>query len=499
MNNLLDSLSPLERKVLPYLHLSVEQIEGKTGLDKTSVLRALRFLENKKIVQLVTQRSNTITLGVNGVYYKKNHLPERRLLLVIEKERTVPFKQAQEESGISDNEFKAALGVLKKKGLIEIVKGKLTLASSKEEVSRKLPDEVLLEKLPIEESKLSKEEQQIVKTLRERKDIIELTEKTEISIEITELGKSLQKEKLDVDLIEEVTPDLIKNWSKNKKFRRYDVLAPVPKIYGGKEHFVNEAREYARKIWLEMGFKEMDGPLVDTSFWVFDALFTAQDHPVREMQDSFFIKGKEGRLPAKELVDRVKQVHEHGVDGSEGWNYKWSEEEAKKVVLRTHTTSSTARLLASLKEKDLPAKYFSVGKAFRNETIDWSHGIEFHQTEGIVIGKDITLRHLLGYLIVFYKKMGFEKIRWRPSFFPYTEPSLEIDVYHEEKKLWLELGGAGMLRPEVTIPLFGKAVPAIAWGQGLDRMIMDYYKIKDLRELYSNSLPVLRKKKVWLR
>jgi phenylalanyl-tRNA synthetase alpha chain len=152
-----------------------------------------------------------------------------------------------------------------------------------------------------------------------------------------------------------------------------------------------------------------------------------------------------------------------------------------------------------LKKKDLPAKFFSIGKVFRNETVDWKHGFEFYQTEGIVVDPDANLRHLLGYLKEFYEKMGFEKVKFVPSFFPYTEPSVEVQVFHPERKEWIELGGAGIFRPELTIPLFGEPIPVLAWGQGFDRIIMDYYKIKDLREMYSNDLKILREKPAWIK
>ncbi len=243
----------------------------------------------------------------------------------------------------------------------------------------------------------------------------------------------------------------------------------------------------------------MQGPLVDSSFWIFDALFTPQDHPAREMQDTFFIKGVNGKLPDKKIVSAVKKAHEQGVQGSKGWNYSWKEDDARKPVLRTHTTGLSARTLASLKEKDLPVKFFTIGKVFRNETLDWSHGFEFYQAEGIVVDPNANFRHLLGYLKEFYKKMGFEKIKFVPSFFAYTEPSVEIQVWHPEKQIWLELGGAGIFRPEVVVPLLGKYVPVLAWGQGFDRIITDFYKIKDLREMYSNDIKSLREKKFWLK
>jgi len=140
-----------------------------------------------------------------------------------------------------------------------------------------------------------------------------------------------------------------------------------------------------------------------------------------------------------------------------------------------------------------------LGKCFRNETVDWSHGFEFNQTEGIVIDKNANFCHLFGYLKQFFKKMGFEKIRMRPAYFPYTEPSVEIDVWNPEKQKWLELGGAGIFRPEVVIPLLGKNIPVLAWGPGFDRILMDYYEIKDLRELYKNDITKLRKMRFWVK
>ena len=195
----------------------------------------------------------------------------------------------------------------------------------------------------------------------------------------------------------------------------------------------------------------------------------------------------------------MRTSHEKGVDGSKGWNYKWSEEDSKKLCLRTHTTSISAKTLSEIDKKNLPKKFFAIGKCFRNETVDWSHGFEFNQTEGIVVDRNANFRHLLGYLKQFFSKMGFENIRFRPAYFPYTEPSVEIDAWHPERKVWLELGGAGIFRPEVTIALFGEKIPILAWGPGFDRILMDYYKIKDLRELYKNDLNQLRKMGAWMK
>lgn len=501
MEKVIESLSPNERKIIPHLKEKISEICKKTNLDKVSVMRALEYLQNKNIVKLNVTRTKIIDLAVNGILYKKKGLPERRLMNVLNEKRILTFEEAQKLSEISNEEFKAALGALKRKALVEINNGKIIFNSNKEEIAKKSLEEMFLEKLPLEQDSLLPEQKLAYSNLQNRKQIVEIVERKDTEIEILDAGKKIMK--LDirpVELIEQITPELLKsekNW-KGKKFRRYDVSSPLPKIYGGKRHFVNQSMDYARKVWSEMGFVEMSGNMLISSFWNFDALFTAQDHPVREMQDTFFVN-KNSNLPDKKLVEAVKKSHENGVLGSKGWGYKWDEEIAKKMVLRTHTTSISSQTLAKLGEKDLPAKFFAIGKCFRNETVDWSHGFEFNQSEGIVVDPNANFRHLLGYLKQFYKKMGVEKIRFRPSYFPYTEPSVEIDTWNEEKKCWLEIGGAGMIRPEVIVPLMGKNIPVLAWGPGFDRTLMEYYEIKDLREMYKNNLDSLRKMKYWIK
>lgn len=501
---IIESLSPQERKILPFLkEKTLKELAEKAESDEVAALRALEYLENKKVVELNTEVHKQITLGVNGVLYQRLGLPERRLLHTLsEVKRPLSFEEAQKESKLSDNEFKIALGVVKKKAMIELKGGKIMLQASQEEISKKMLEERFLENLPKAFDALTPEEKYALEALKNRKEIIDVGEQKTITFAITPLGEKIMqvvKKGISETFIEQVTQQMIQSeeW-KGKKFRRYDVTSPVPRLSGGRRHFVNQALEYIRKIWTDLGFEEMTGNMTISSFWNFDVLFQPQDHPAREMQDTFFLEKKDELPSNKKLVEEVKKAHEQGTKGSKGWQYAWAPEEARRVVLRTHTTCLSAQTLANLNvKKDLPKKYFAVGKCFRNETIDWSHGFEFYQTEGIVIDKNVTFQHLLGYLKIFYQKMGFEKIRFRPSYFPYTEPSVEIEVWHPEKKKWVELGGAGMFRPEVTIPLLGEDIPILAWGQGVDRIIVDFFGIKDLRELYKNDINQLRKIKVW--
>lgn len=497
---ILESLSPIERKVLPHISEKIEltDLSKKSETDNVTTLRALEFLKNKGLVNVESSEKKIVSLGINGIFYQKKGLPERRLLEALNEKKSVPLGEIGNVAGLNENEAKVCIGVLKKKALADIKDGRVVLTANEKDVQKESLEEQLIKKLPLPFDSLEAEQKFALENLKSRKEIIEMKIEKATFARLTDLGKKISKSEIKIDLLENLTPKIIASESwKGKKFRRYDITSPVPRIYGGKKHFVNQSIDYGKKIWLELGFKEMNGSKVDSSFWIFDSLFTPQDHQAREMQDTFFLKNIKSKLPEKKLIERVKEAHEKGLDGSKGWQYEWKEEVSKRTVLRTHTTGISARTLASLKKEDLPAKYFILGKVFRNETVDWKHGFEFYQTEGIVVDENANFRNLLGYLKEFYKKMGFEKIKFVPSFFAYTEPSVEIQVWHPERKEWMELGGAGIFRPEVTEALFGKPIPVLAWGQGFDRIIMDAYKIKDLRELYSNNIKVLREKPFW--
>jgi phenylalanyl-tRNA synthetase alpha chain len=207
-----------------------------------------------------------------------------------------------------------------------------------------------------------------------------------------------------------------------------------------------------------------------------------------------------GHLPDSKIVEQVKMTHENGwTTGSKGWQYKWDPELSARNVLRTHTTSLSVNQIAKLKKEDLPAKFFSVGRVFRNETIDWNHLAEFYQTDGIVIGEDVTFRDMKGYLKAYLEGLGLKKFRFRPAYFPYTEMSMEAEVWIEERGSWMELFGAGMFRPEVVKPLLGHDVPVLAWGPGLDRLVMQSYNVRAIRELYSSDIGLIRRAKMWTR
>ena len=219
------------------------------------MLRALEYLQNKNIIKLSYEKKKIITIGINGALYKKKGLPERRLLNVLNEKRILELKEAQEQSKLSDDEFKASIGALKKKALIELNKGKIIFNANKEEIAKKTLEEIFIESLPIEYDSISPEQLHALKSLQNRKDILEIKEKQKIGIEVTELGKKISSSKIkQQNLIEQVTQETLKKESlwKGKKFRRYDVTSAVPEISGGKRHFVNQAIDHARKTWTDM-------------------------------------------------------------------------------------------------------------------------------------------------------------------------------------------------------------------------------------------------------
>ncbi|MBS3124046.1 phenylalanine--tRNA ligase subunit alpha [Candidatus Woesearchaeota archaeon] len=509
ISNLISKLHPLERKVLPILKIEtkLEQICQKAKMDETEVLRALQWLENKQALTINSQKKKIVLLDKNGQMYKKDGLPEKIFLSQLD-EQFKGLNVLTKKSKLSREEINACLGVLKRKLAIDTQKGeflqiKITERGRKIMQEPSMEENFLARDFPLDLEQLSDTEKFVLEEFKKRKEMVKVEEQKNTTIILTELGRELASADLSGEVVNRLTVKMLKDGSwKDKNFRSYDVEINVPKIFPGKKHFVTQSVEYAKQVWIDMGFKEMTGNMATASFWCFDALFMPQNHPAREMQDTFFLGGKaeKGRLPSAEMIKKIKGTHENGGStGSKGWQYQWSEEESKKNILRTHTTVLSARTLASLKQEDLPAKFFALGKNFRNEALDWKHLFEFNQTEGIVVDENVTFRHLLGYLKQFFRKMGFPQARFRPAYFPYTEPSVEIDVFHPERKEWVEIGGAGVFRPEVVQPLLGKDIPVLAWGPGFDRIILDYYKISDIRDLYKNDLKQLREMKAWMK
>ena len=491
-------LHPIEKSLLERLagsdQMSVEKLTETSGLTIDQVRRGIEWLKFKKLVYSADKSFNVISLGLHGFKAAKQGLPERRLVNAIKKGNN-RVASVLKSGLLKSDEINAAIAVAKRNHWIEFIQSQksdkmFTLTAAADHLST---EEKLLQKLlklnnnSIEVSKLTSEEKHAFDLLKRRPNYIIENEQKYSEIILLESGKRLAQETLlDKDKPErKLTPDMIVSgkW-KGVRFSSLDVIAPVPYLYPGRQHALTDIIEEVKEIFISMGFTEIDGPLIQASFWNFDVLFIPQDHPAREMQDTFYVdRAKQKQFAKSDQIQKVSSMQQ------DGWKYKWNIEDARRVVLRTHTTSVTIRYLANNRPES--ARVFSIGRVFRNEKVSYKHLIEFNQVEGIVTAKHLTLRDLMGLQEKFYSKLGIKKIKFWPTFFPYTEPSLQSMIYNDALDKWVEMGGMGIFRPEVTHPL-GIHNPVLAWGVGIERIAMLRFGLNDVRDLYSNNLGWLR-------
>ncbi|HIK46734.1 MAG TPA: phenylalanine--tRNA ligase subunit alpha [Leptolyngbyaceae cyanobacterium M65_K2018_010] len=288
---------------------------------------------------------------------------------------------------------------------------------------------------------------------------------------------TLQALKL-ADVVTTLTSELILSgqW-RQVTLKPYDIHTEVPDVPYGRPTILTQCIQRIRDIFLNMGFDEMTGTIVESAFWNFDALFTPQDHPAREVQDTFYLANPQTvALPAdSDLIERVKRIHEANYGG------QWTEAEASRAILRAQTTTSTARRLYQLQGQ--AGKYFSIDRVFRNETVDRTHLAEFHQIEGVVVGELLSVRTLMAYLTYFYERLGFQELKFKPTYNPYTEPSLEVFAYHPPSDRYIEVGNSGLFRQEMLAPLGCGHKSTVAWGLGLERIAMLLYGVEKLSDL----------------
>nr|WP_266335536.1 phenylalanine--tRNA ligase subunit alpha [Methanothrix harundinacea] len=492
----LSALSPRDRQVLKEISDGLtdpRKIAEKLGIKEVSVISSAEGLAEMGLIGLDKRVEEVYALTEEGARYAEIGLPERRIL-EIAGAGGVPISE------IEDPALKVGIGWLKKKGWAAVEAGKIKPAGD----APPGKDEEILGALSFQgETSGSALDSEALKLLKGR-GLVESRAQKSWSLEITDAGRSVFRKSVEKDVagrcdsishINQITPDMIKSgvWEggyvsyKGSRYevRPYDVALPAERIYPGKVHPYQRLLSRMREIMLEMGFSEIKGEVVQSSFWNFDALFQPQDHPAREMQDTFYLDSR------AEIPDhsRVKEMHEHGGEvGSTGWGGTWDPEVARREVLRTHTTSVTIKYLAD--HPNPPVKAFSIDRVYRREAIDPTHTPEFEQLEGVIMDEGLSFANLLGVLREFYAKMGFEEVRFRPGYFPYTEPSVEPEVYIQGLG-WVELGGAGVFRREVTAP-FGIDHPVLAWGLGVGRLAMLRLGLKDLRLLYQSDIGWLR-------
>eukprot|EP01060_Flectonema_neradi_P004361 TRINITY_DN12811_c0_g1_i1.p1 TRINITY_DN12811_c0_g1~~TRINITY_DN12811_c0_g1_i1.p1 ORF type:complete len:557 (+),score=103.02 TRINITY_DN12811_c0_g1_i1:146-1672(+) len=294
-------------------------------------------------------------------------------------------------------------------------------------------------------------------------------------------------------------------WEKKQtiKMKPANLAAAGKKADMGNLHPLMKLRQEYRQIFLELGFQEMNtARFVDSSFWNFDTLFIPQQHPARDVQDTFFVKDPEKTTQhPPEFVELTRQVHSDGLFGSTGYKYQWSEDETQRNVLRTHTTAISSYTLYNIGQeyqrtgKLQTGAFFSIDRVFRNEQVDKTHLCEFHQMEGFVLDYGLSLSNMMALLKAFFERVGITNLKFKPAYNPYTEPSMEIHTQDEKTGKIMEIGNSGMFRPEMLRPMgIPEGVTAIAWGLGLERVAMRHYKLKSIHELFGHkiSLPFVK-------
>ena len=482
------SLHPIEQKILaalaPVGSLTFQALVSASSLNEDQVRRALQWLSSKGLVTITESTQSRLEV-VHGP-------PELELFRkVAESPRPLTVEDLRSKF-TSAEEFSAAFGRARSAGWVG-VEGEAV--SAVRVVNQTGPETLtsLLEAVSAgrKEGELSPDQAALLPDLL-RRGILRRAETHSTSIGATEAGKKLAISAERPDLIDRLTPEVLASggW-KGKTLRPIDVEAKAPRFYPGRRHPVRDFIREVKEAYVSMGFTELQGDSVQPAFWNFDALFIPQDHPGRDMQDTFYLDGmSDGKLERAAAVANVAATHEDGWrTGSRGWGYRWSLEEARRLVLRTHNTVLSVKSLADEGERE--RRVFAVSKVYRNENLDYKHLAEFYQMDGIIVGAGLNVRHLMGFLVEFYKKLGMSEVKLWPTYFPYTEPSLEVVGYSEAVKGWIELSGSGVFRPEVTWPL-GVRVPVLAWGPGIERLMLMRYGLDDMRELYGADLDWLR-------
>jgi phenylalanyl-tRNA synthetase alpha chain len=504
-------ISEKARQILNHLKstarpLSPKEIATVLGLNDDTVQSLLVSLRDRKLIKdHETSIIQFYRLTPEGQRFAEKGLPEVRLVSILGKTGgETSVTSLGKEKSLASAEQQLALGWARRNGWITISKrGAETwmhLSSNVEDIVANHPLQLAL-KAAAESGQLYQNQVDFsTKTWKsiqqdfEKRQLAELVTQQMVTVMITPEGShALDLSALQKDMIQDLTPDLIKSgqW-KDRTFLPYNLQAPTSPLYPGKKHPYIEFIDRVRRILIGLGFQEAQGPLVELEFWNNDALFMPQDHVAREVHDLYHIKAPRGpgSVLNETIFKQVAKTHENGwKTGSTGWKYKYSFDVAQRLVMRSQTTAVSVRYL--VEHQQAPLRMFSIDRNFRPEKFDATHSAEFHQCEGIIGGAGLTLRDLMGYLRAIAEGVGIKQLKFKPGFFPFTEPSIEGFIFIPGLG-WKEALPGGIFRPEVTLPL-GIDFPVLAWGIGIDRLAMAALGIDDIRNLVSRDLGWLRR------
>lgn len=510
MQNVIKNLHPLETKVLlSYTQadeLTAERLQTELGYKEGHANQAFSWLDGKGLVTVVSRTPHTLyEITDVGRAMAQNGTPEERIIARVKDSGAATLPELATALGLENKDVGSAFGQLAKDGVL-----RLTAEKKAEYTGAAIPARISTAKAlftkaaasadgQLTAAVLTAEEQKVVASFAKKRGAADspfkLIERETVVYRLTDASAdviaALKSAGVTGKELGEVTPALLASgeW-KNQRFRGYNITIPPARIVPGRANPYVQFLESVKDKLCSLGFQEFDGPLVETEFWNGDALFMPQFHAARDIHDVYRIKNPTHAKNIEEpYLSNVAAAHENGgASGSRGWNYRFDREFTRRLVLRSQGTVLSAHQLHTA---EIPGKYFGIVRCFRYDKVDATHLSDFYQTEGIVLGEDVNLRTLLGFLEMFAKEIaGATDVKYVPGYFPFTEPSIEVHIKHPVLG-WFELGGSGIFRPEVTKAM-GVDVPVAAWGIGIDRMALMALGLNDLRELFSENIEEVR-------
>nr|WP_318659146.1 phenylalanine--tRNA ligase subunit alpha [uncultured Treponema sp.] len=507
------NLHPLEIKVLlKYTQndeLTSSRLQKELDYKEGHANQAFSWLGGKELVKEVSRTPHTFfEITDLGRQLAKDGTVEERAVKFVKENGAKTLPEIAQGIGVEQKDIGSAFGQLSKEGIFKMNEEKKAEYTGKELPPRITLTSSLLKKASessdgtLNQDDLSKEELEVLSGLAKKRGATDSPFKTytretvvyKLCGESDAVAAELKKVGVTGNEIGEITTKMLESgeWKKGT-FRGYNISIPPARNIPGRINPYVSFLESVKDKLCSLGFQEFDGPLVETEFWNGDALFMPQFHAARDIHDVYRIKNPTHAKSIEEpYLSNVAAVHENGgKSGSRGWNYTFDRDFTKRLLLRSQGTVLSAH---QLHKAEIPGKYFGIARCFRYDKVDATHLSDFYQTEGIVLGKDVNLKTLLGFLEMFAKEIaGAEEVKYVPGYFPFTEPSIEVHIKHP-KLGWFELGGSGIFRPEVTKAM-GVDVPVLAWGIGIDRMALMALGLNDLRELFCEDIEKVRLRK----
>lgn len=513
ISNIIKNLHPLEVKVLLKYsendELTSEKLMKELNYKEGHANQAFSWLSGKNLLKEIGRIPMTFfEMTETGRNLKDSGTIEERAVTFVKNNGAKTLPEIAAGLGVEQKDIGSAFGPLSKEGVFKMNAEKKVEYTGVPLPARISMTSALLEKASkaenciLDNASLSKEEQTVIATLAKKRGAsdspFKIIERETVVFKLLpnakDVAETLRKTGVTGNEIGEVTPKMLSSgeW-KNGVFRGYNIAVPPARVIPGRTNPYVQFLESVKDKLCSLGFQEFDGPLVETEFWNGDALFMPQFHAARDIHDVYRIKNPTHAKSIEEpYLTNIANVHKDGGNsGSRGWNYEFDNEFTRRLILRSQGTVLSAH---QLHKAEIPGKYFGIARCFRYDKVDATHLSDFYQTEGIVLGKDVNLKTLLGFLEMFAKEIaGATEVKYVPGYFPFTEPSIEVHIKHPVLG-WFELGGSGIFRPEVTKAM-GVDCPVLAWGIGIDRMALMALGLNDLRELFCEDIERVRQRR----